>query len=63
MHRDVCHGVQCYSDSWYRAGIPTCADPNLMNGVLRTKWNWDGFVVSDYGIRPLALYTSHVLYL
>lgn len=29
-------------------GVPTCADPNLMNGVLRGKWNWDGFVVSDY---------------
>ncbi len=29
-------------------GIPTCADPNLMNGVLRGKWRWPGFVVSDY---------------
>jgi len=29
-------------------GIPTCADPNLMNGVLRKQWGWDGFIVSDY---------------
>ena len=30
-------------------GVPTCADPNLLNGVLRDEWKWDGFVVSDYG--------------
>ncbi len=28
-------------------GVPTCGDPNLLNGVLRDQWNWDGFVVSD----------------
>ena len=27
-------------------GIPTCADPNLLNGILRKQWGWDGFVVS-----------------
>jgi beta-glucosidase-like glycosyl hydrolase len=29
-------------------GVPTCGDGNLMNGILRKKWNWTGFVVSDY---------------
>eukprot|EP01051_Picozoa_sp_SAG22_P009235 SAG22_NODE_755_length_7442_cov_2.270598_3_plen_301_part_00 len=29
-------------------GVPTCGDPNLLNGVLRRQWGWDGFVVSDY---------------
>jgi beta-glucosidase-like glycosyl hydrolase len=27
--------------------VPTCGDPNLLNGVLREQWGWDGFVVSD----------------
>ncbi len=26
-------------------GIPTCGDPNLMNGILRKQWSWNGFVV------------------
>ena len=29
-------------------GVPTCADPNLMNGVLRKDWGWKGWAVSDY---------------
>ena len=29
-------------------GVPTCADPNLLNGVLRGDFKWPGFVVSDY---------------
>lgn len=29
-------------------GVPTCADTNLMNGVLKGQWNFSGFVVSDY---------------
>jgi len=29
-------------------GIPTCGDPNLMNGILRDQWGFKGFVVSDY---------------
>jgi len=29
-------------------GVPACGDPQLLNGVLREKWNWTGFVVSDY---------------
>jgi len=32
----------------YINGVPTCADPNLLNGVLRGRWNFTGFVVSDY---------------
>jgi len=29
-------------------GVPTCAEPRLLNGILRKQWNWPGFVVSDY---------------
>jgi beta-glucosidase len=29
-------------------GKPTCADPDLLDGVLRRRWNWPGFVVGDY---------------
>ncbi|EDQ86438.1 uncharacterized protein MONBRDRAFT_28325 [Monosiga brevicollis MX1] len=29
-------------------GYPTCGDPGLLNGILRSRWNWTGFVVSDY---------------
>ena len=28
--------------------MPTCADGPLLNGILRNKWGFDGFVVSDY---------------
>jgi beta-glucosidase-like glycosyl hydrolase len=28
--------------------IPTAADPNLLDGMLRGLWKWDGWVVSDY---------------
>jgi hypothetical protein len=28
-------------------GVPTCGNPDLLNGVLRNRWDWDGFVVSD----------------
>eukprot|EP01051_Picozoa_sp_SAG22_P016070 SAG22_NODE_2200_length_2844_cov_2.300911_1_plen_863_part_00 len=29
------------------AMVPDCADGDLINGVLRNRWNWSGFVVSD----------------
>ncbi|GMQ01111.1 hypothetical protein CsSME_00047873 [Camellia sinensis var. sinensis] len=28
-------------------GIPTCADPNLLKGIVRDQWNLDGYIVSD----------------
>ncbi|KAL2460328.1 putative beta-D-xylosidase 5 [Abeliophyllum distichum] len=28
-------------------GIPTCADPNLLKGVIRGQWSLDGYIVSD----------------
>ncbi|XAR72962.1 Xylan 1,4-beta-xylosidase [Bertholletia excelsa] len=28
-------------------GIPACADPNLLQGVVRGQWNLDGYIVSD----------------
>ena len=29
-------------------GVPTCANGGLLNTILRDKWKWEGFVVSDY---------------
>jgi beta-glucosidase len=29
-------------------GVPACGNDELMNGILRGKWNFSGFVVSDY---------------
>ncbi|XP_062517183.1 uncharacterized protein LOC134192460 [Corticium candelabrum] len=40
-------------------GIPTCGDPNLMNGVLRKRWKWKGFVVSDYDAWANIASTHH----
>ncbi|CAK7356994.1 unnamed protein product [Dovyalis caffra] len=28
-------------------GIPTCADPNLLSGVIRGEWKLNGYIVSD----------------
>ncbi|TXG64130.1 hypothetical protein EZV62_011124 [Acer yangbiense] len=28
-------------------GIPTCADPDLLKGVVRDQWGLDGYIVSD----------------
>ncbi|CAM8973294.1 unnamed protein product [Rhodiola kirilowii] len=28
-------------------GIPTCADPNLLSGMIRGAWGLDGYIVSD----------------
>lgn len=30
------------------AGVPVTADPALLEGVLRQRWAFDGFVISDY---------------
>ena len=40
-------------------GVPTCGDPDLINGLLRERWGWDkGFVVSDYDAWA-QIYTDH----
>ncbi|KAG6652601.1 hypothetical protein I3843_05G017400 [Carya illinoinensis] len=28
-------------------GIPTCADPDLLRGIVRGQWGLDGYIVSD----------------
>ncbi|KAJ9175155.1 hypothetical protein P3X46_013734 [Hevea brasiliensis] len=28
-------------------GVPTCADPDLLKGIIRDQWNLDGYIVSD----------------
>jgi beta-glucosidase len=30
-------------------GLPGCGDAAFQNGVLRAKWGFDGFVISDAG--------------
>ena len=39
-------------------GIPTTCNPDLLTGVLRDRWHFDGFVVSDLESID-GLYTSH----
>ena len=29
-------------------GVPTCSEPGLLNDILRSRWNFTGFVMSDY---------------
>lgn len=40
-------------------GVPTCAEPRLLNDVLRHKWNYTGFVVSDYDAWNMIMSTHH----
>ena len=40
-------------------GKPTCAHPELLNGVLRAQWKFDGFVVSDYDAWKNLVTTHH----
>lgn len=28
-------------------GVPTCADPNLLKGTIRSQWGLDGYIVTD----------------
>lgn len=30
-------------------GVPVCGDPNLIDGTLRDKWGFEGYVVTDCG--------------
>jgi beta-glucosidase len=52
-------GVQAGSETVMSAftainGVPSTADPNLLTGILRREWGFDGFVVSDWaGIEEL----------
>ena len=40
-------------------GVPTCADANLMDGILREQWGWPGFVVSDFDVRSSLRFEPH----
>jgi beta-glucosidase-like glycosyl hydrolase len=40
-------------------GIPTCAEPGLLNTILRKQLNFSGFVVSDYDAWANLLDTHH----
>ena len=42
-----------------RAGKPACANDDMLNGILRDKWGWDGFVVSDYDAWKEIMETHH----
>ncbi|MDH4109587.1 MAG: beta-glucosidase BglX [Gammaproteobacteria bacterium] len=38
-------------------GVPATANGRLLNGVLRDRWNFDGFVVSDWGsVQQLSIH-------
>ena len=39
-------------------GVPTCANHGLLTEILRTQWNYEGFVVSDYDAWE-GIYNTH----
>lgn len=41
-------------------GVPSCADPWLLDTVLRKEWGFDGFVVSDCGAIGAMVWGHHV---
>lgn len=40
-------------------GVPTAADSNLLDGILREQWDWPGFVVGDYDAYANIYATHH----
>ena len=44
---------------WCCVGKPACANDDMLNGILRDKWGWDGFVVSDYDAWKEIMETHH----
>ena len=39
-------------------GSPTCGDRNLLTGLLRDRWGFEGFVVGDYDAWA-QIYSAH----
>lgn len=40
-------------------GVPTCADPDLLKGIIRGQWGLDGFVFNTQQLICLDLYSIH----
>lgn len=40
-------------------GVPTCADPKLLNGVVRGEWGLNGYIVSDCDSAEVMYNTQH----
>src|SRR5690606_35609914 len=49
-------GVRTFMTSFNEiSGVPSTGSKFLVNGVLKTEWNFDGFVVTDYtGINEMV---------
>jgi beta-glucosidase len=50
------YSVMCAYNEY--KGVPCCGNSNLLNGILRTEWGFDGYVVSDCGA-IYDIYTGH----
>ena len=40
-------------------GVPTACDADLLNGILRSRWGFEGFVVGDYDAVANIVNTHH----
>jgi len=40
-------------------GVPTCADPKLLNGVIRGEWGFNGYIASDCDSADVLYNTQH----
>lgn len=40
-------------------GVPTCADPKLLNGIIRGQWKLNGYIASDCDSADVLYNTQH----
>lgn len=55
-------GVMSYMCSYNAInGVPSCANSELLTELLREKWGFDGFVVSDCSMYSICFFCIYLL--